>query len=230
MEIVLNEDWKEALSDELEKDYMRNLFHFLENEALSHRISPPEPVIFEAFNQTPFSDVKVVVLGQDPYHQLGQSHGLAFSVQAGTRVPPSLRNIFKAIENDFSEFKAPDHGNLTYWAKQGVLLLNTTLTVRESQAGSHQKKGWERFTDRIIQLLSNERSGLVFMLWGKPAQQKEVLIDSTRHCILKSVHPSPLSAFRGFLTAGHFLQANRYLLSLGKKPIDWQIPNIPSEQ
>lgn len=230
MEILLNEDWKEVLAEELRKEYMQNLFHFLKQEEQEHKIFPPAHNVFEAFNHTHFSEVKTVILGQDPYHQLGQSHGLAFSVPPGTRIPPSLRNIFKALENDFPAFRTPNHGNLTYWAEQGVLLLNATLTVREAQAGSHQKKGWERFTDHVIQLLSGERSGLVFMLWGKPAQQKEALIDPGKHCILKSVHPSPLSAFRGFLTAGHFAQANQYLASLGKEPIDWQIPNIPSER
>ncbi len=230
MEILLNEDWKEVLAAELGQPYMADLFHFLRNEERLYTIFPPSPLRFEAFNQTPFSQVKVVILGQDPYHQPGQSHGLAFSVPPGTRVPPSLRNMYKALEIDFPAFKRPNHGNLTSWAKQGVLLLNATLTVRHGQAGSHQKKGWERLTDHIIRRLSEERSGLVFMLWGKPAQQKEVLIDSAKHCILKTVHPSPLSAFRGFLTANHFLKANQYLISIGKDPVDWQIPNIPSEQ
>lgn len=230
MEILLNEDWKEVLGRELQQTYMQDLFRFLQGEELQYKVFPPSPLIFEAFNQTPFSEVKVVILGQDPYHQLGQSHGLAFSVPPGTRVPPSLRNIFKALENDFTEFKTPNHGNLSYWAKQGVLLLNTTLTVRQGQAGSHYKKGWERLTDHIIRRLSDERRGIVFMLWGKPAQQKEALIDPTKHGILKTVHPSPLSAFRGFLTANHFLKANQYLMSIGKDPVDWQIPNIPSEQ
>lgn len=230
MEILLNEDWKEVLDGELQQPYMQDLFRFLQREELQHKVFPPSSLIFEAFNQTPFSEVKIVILGQDPYHQLGQSHGLAFSVPHGTRVPPSLRNIFKALANDFPKFRTPNHGNLTYWAKQGVFLLNTTLTVRQGQAGSHHKKGWERLTDHIIRRLSEKRTGIVFMLWGKPAQQKEVLIDLTKHCILKTVHPSPLSAFRGFLTANHFLKANEYLINIGKEPVDWQIPSIPSEQ
>lgn len=230
MEILLNEDWKEVLAGELQQDYMRDLFQFLESEEVQYKIFPPSPQIFDAFNQTPFSNVKVVILGQDPYHQLGQSHGLAFSVPPGVRVPPSLRNIYKALQNDFSEFRTPAHGNLTFWARQGVLLLNATLTVRQGQAGSHHKKGWERFTNRVIGLLSERREGLVFMLWGNPARQKEQLIDPSKHCILKAVHPSPLSAFRGFITAGHFLQANEYLIRTGKDPINWQLPNIPSEQ
>lgn len=227
MEAKMEESWKVALKDELQEPYMKDLMAFLETEYSNNVVFPPRHLIFEAFNRTPFNKVKVVVLGQDPYHKLGQSHGLAFSVQVNTTIPPSLRNIYKALKNDFENFEIPSHGNLSAWAEQGVLLLNTTLTVRESQAGSHQKKGWEKFTDHVIHLLSDKKEGIVFLLWGKPAQKKEKLIDTTKHCVLKSVHPSPLSAHRGFLENKHFSKANQYLINQGKSPINWQLSNIP---
>jgi len=227
MEVIMEESWQLVLQDELQKSYMKDLMTFLETEYKNNTIFPPQPLIFEAFNRTPFHKVKVVILGQDPYHKLGQSHGLAFSVPPNISIPPSLRNIYKSLKNDFENFEIPLHGNLSYWAEQGVLLLNTTLTVREGQAGSHQKKGWEKFTNHVIHLLSDKKQGLVFLLWGKPAQEKEKLIDTTKHCILKSVHPSPLSAHRGFLENKHFSKANQYLVNQGKSPIDWQIPSIP---
>lgn len=227
MEIMMDESWKTVLRKELQQSYIKDLKAFLESEYSHNVIFPPRHLIFEAFNRTPFNKVKVVILGQDPYHQSGQSHGLAFSVPKNVKIPPSLRNIYKSLKNDFEAFEIPLHGNLSSWADQGVLLLNTTLTVRESQAGSHQRKGWEKFTDQVIHLLSEKKTGLVFLLWGRPAQEKEKLIDTEKHCVLKSVHPSPLSAHRGFLENKHFSKANQYLIRHGEEPIDWQAPNIP---
>lgn len=186
-------------------------------------IYPPAPDVFRAFELTPFAAVKVVILGQDPYHGAGQAHGLAFSVPYGQPIPPSLRNIYKALQHDFADFQPPQHGCLESWAKQGVLLLNTVLTVQAGQAHSHAAWGWEQLTDAAIAALSAQQSGLVFMLWGAHAQKKGVLIDRNRHLVLESVHPSPLSAHRGFLTCGHFAAANTYLQRQGLPAIDWQI-------
>lgn len=220
MEVKIETSWKTALQPEFEKAYFATLVDFVRNEYSSKRIFPPAPLIFNAFDQCPLSEVKVVILGQDPYHGVGQAHGLCFSVNDGVEFPPSLINIFKEINRDLA-VPVPQTGNLIRWAKQGVLLLNATLTVEAHKAGSHQGKGWETFTDAVIQLLSEKKENLVFMLWGSYAQQKGTYIDASRHLVLKSVHPSPLSAYRGFLGCGHFSAANNYLLSKGKKEIVW---------
>lgn len=222
--VKLEPSWKERIGDYLDRPEMRALSAFLrEEKARGKTIYPPGPEIFNAFAHTPFDKVRVVILGQDPYHGPGQAHGLSFSVRPGVRVPPSLQNIFKEIEDSLG-IPRPDHGCLTPWADRGVLLLNAVLTVEAGQAGSHQGKGWEGFTDAAIAALDREREGLVFMLWGSHAQKKGQLIDGRRHKILRSVHPSPLSAHRGFLGCGHFAQANAYLESRGEPPIDWSLP------
>lgn len=218
----LEPGWKQALADEFRSDYMAQLRAFLLAEKQQGKeIYPPGPLIFNAFDHTPFDQVKVVILGQDPYHGPGQAHGLCFSVPEGVRPPPSLVNIFKEIERDLGG-AVSRNGNLEHWADQGVLLLNATLTVQQGLAGSHQGKGWERFTDAVIDRLNRERDGIVFMLWGSYAQKKGALIDRQRHLVLTAPHPSPLSAHRGFLGCGHFSMANDYLKSLGKAPINWQ--------
>ncbi|MFC5438777.1 uracil-DNA glycosylase [Rhodanobacter ginsenosidimutans] len=222
--IRLEASWKARLEDYLRRLEMQALAAFLRAEkAAGKRIYPPGPAIFSAFDHTPFDAVRVVILGQDPYHGPGQAHGLCFSVPVGVRVPPSLDNIFKEIQRDL-DIARPDHGCLTPWADRGVLLLNSVLTVEEGRAGAHQGKGWEGFTDAAIAALNHEREGLVFLLWGAYAQRKGSLIDRNRHCVLTSVHPSPLSAHRGFLGCGHFSAANRYLESRGQAPIDWSLP------
>jgi uracil-DNA glycosylase len=220
----LEPGWQSVLALEFEKDYMKSLKAFLIKEKESgHAIYPKNSDIFNAFNHTPFDQVKVVIIGQDPYHGPGQAHGLAFSVQKGVPIPPSLKNIYKELETDFDNFKKPDHGSLMQWADRGVLLLNATLTVRAREPGSHQGKGWEIFTDRAIQVLSEKRSGLVFLLWGKFAQNKSVLIDENKHTILKAAHPSPFSAYNGFFGCKHFSKSNAVLVENGLQPIDWQI-------
>lgn len=210
----------------LEDAFRRPSFHALKarlvKERAQHAVYPRGADIFAAFEQTPFDAVKAVVLGQDPYHGPGQAHGLCFSVQCGVPPPPSLQNIFKELERDL-RYPPPAHGDLTAWARQGVLLLNTVLTVRAGQAGSHQGWGWEDFTDHAIRALSERHKGLIFLLWGRPAQQKEVLIDNEKHYVLKAPHPSPLSAHRGFIGCGHFSQVNELLLAQGKEPIDWRL-------
>ena len=222
--IKLEPSWKERIGAYLERPEMQALSAFLRNEKQHGKvIFPPGPEIFAAFEHTPFEQVRVVILGQDPYHGPGQAHGLCFSVRPGVPPPPSLQNIFKEIQRDLG-IAPPDHGCLTPWADRGVLLLNAVLTVEQSQAASHQGKGWEGFTDAAIDALNREREGLVFLLWGSYAQRKGQLIDSSRHCILRSVHPSPLSAHRGFLGCGHFSAANRYLEEHGQAPIDWSLP------
>ncbi|KQX97613.1 uracil-DNA glycosylase [Rhodanobacter sp. Root480] len=222
--IRLEASWKARLEDYLRRPEMQALAAFLRAEkAAGKRIYPPGPAIFSAFDHTPFDAVRVVILGQDPYHGPGQAHGLCFSVPVGVRVPPSLDNIFKEIQRDLG-IARPDHGCLTPWADRGVLLLNSVLTVEEGRAGAHQGKGWEGFTDAAIAALNHEREGLVFLLWGAYAQRKGSLIDRNRHCVLTSVHPSPLSAHRGFLGCGHFSAANQYLESRGQAPIDWSLP------
>ena len=224
-DVKLEESWKAHLFGEFEKPYMLELKKFLqEQKAKNKTIYPPGPQIFNALNSTNFENVKVVILGQDPYHGPDQAMGLSFSVPRGVRPPPSLQNIFKEIEADL-KIKRPHHGDLTSWAKQGVLLLNATLTVEAAKAGSHQKRGWELFTDKIISSLNRERENIVFMLWGSYAQKKGAFIDRNKHCVLESVHPSPLSAHRGFLGCRHFSKANAYLESKGLAPIDWSIPN-----
>lgn len=216
--------WKAKLSREFSQPYFSELKNFLRQEKQNgETIYPPGPLIFNAFNQTPFDQVKVVILGQDPYHGPGQAHGLCFSVQVGVKPPPSLANIFKELMTDVG-FKIPDHGSLESWASQGVLLLNAGLTVRDGQPASHQGKGWETFTDAVVKILNEEKAGLVFLLWGKPAQLKGSLIDPVRHHILKAPHPSPFSAYTGFFGCRHFSKTNELLLNMGREPIDWQTP------
>ncbi|MEI7896363.1 MAG: uracil-DNA glycosylase [bacterium] len=222
VEPVIEASWLEPLGEEFNMDYFRELKAFLLEEKKKYRIFPPGRLIFNAFNHTPFDRVKVVLLGQDPYHGEGQAHGLCFSVPAGVQKPPSLVNILKELKSD-TGMDAPGQGNLTSWAEQGVLLLNATLTVRENQAGSHQNHGWERFTDAAIKQLSLRRTGLIFMLWGNYAIAKKALIDDSKHFILTSVHPSPLSAHRGFFGCHHFSQANNLLRQQNVEPIDWRL-------
>nr|WP_297169340.1 uracil-DNA glycosylase [uncultured Dysgonomonas sp.] len=220
MDVKIEESWKKQLQNEFEKDYFINLTNFIRNEYQTKQIFPPAKLIFNAFEHTPFDKVKVVILGQDPYHNDGQAHGLSFSVNDGIQFPPSLINIFKEINSDLG-IPIPKSGNLTRWADQGVLLLNATLTVQAHQAGSHQNKGWENFTDAAIKKLADERENIVFLLWGSYAQKKAAFIDSNKHLILKSVHPSPLSAHRGFFGNKQFSQINDYLTSKGLTPIQW---------
>lgn len=224
MPAALESDWLKHLGQEFEKPYMKTLKSFLlEEKQKGFTVYPKGSDIFNAFNHTPFEQVKVVILGQDPYHGTGQAHGLSFSVQKGMIVPPSLKNMYKELADEFPDFKIPSHGNLTAWADQGVLLLNATLTVRAHEAGSHQKRGWEIFTDKVITELSEQRTGLVFLLWGRYAQQKEGLIDHQKHHILKAAHPSPFSAYNGFFGSGHFKKTNELLTKQGLTPINWQI-------
>ncbi|GGC84950.1 uracil-DNA glycosylase [Halopseudomonas salina] len=224
-EVKLESGWKAALADEFGKEYMRTLREFLRvQKANGQIIYPPGPRIFNALDSTPLDQVKVVILGQDPYHGPGQAHGLAFSVPPGIRPPPSLQNIFKELERDL-DIPRPAHGCLTHWAEQGVLLLNAVLTVEAGDAGSHAKRGWERFTTRIIEVAAQQHEHLVFILWGSYARQKAEQLDLSKHCVLTSAHPSPLSAHRGFLGNGHFSAANDYLQLHGRKPIDWALPD-----
>ncbi|MES2636241.1 MAG: uracil-DNA glycosylase [Pseudomonadota bacterium] len=219
----LHPSWLTVIGDELEKPYMLALRHFLKEEKVAGKvIFPPSPLIFNAFNHTPFEQVRVVIIGQDPYHGLNQAHGLSFSVQTGVALPPSLINIFKEISTDLN-IKMNRNGDLTAWADQGVLLLNATLTVELSKAGAHQGKGWEAFTDAAITALNAQRENLVFVLWGSYAQKKGAFIDESKHLVLKSVHPSPLSAHRGFFGNHQFSTINQYLIKQGKTPIDWQL-------
>ena len=219
----LDPSWQAVIGDELNKAYMQSLREFLKHEKASGKtIFPPSQLIFNAFNHTPFDKVRVVIIGQDPYHGIGQAHGLSFSVPSGVALPPSLLNIFKEIESDLG-IKMSKNGDLTAWADQGVLLLNATLTVEMANAGSHQNRGWEEFTDAAIAALNNHREGLVFVLWGSYAQKKGAMIDSKKHLILQSPHPSPLSAHRGFFGNHQFSTINRYLQEHGKTPINWQI-------
>jgi len=222
-DIQLEVSWLQHLAGEFEQPYMRGLKAFLAAEKnAGKRIFPHGAEFFNAFFHTPLPEVKVVILGQDPYHGEGQAHGLCFSVQPGVRTPPSLQNIFKEIQTDLG-FPIPNHGHLTAWADQGVLLLNSVLSVECARAASHQGKGWEHFTDRVVDIVNREREGVVFMLWGSYAQRKGTIIDPLRHCVLKAPHPSPLSAHRGFFGCGHFSAANNYLEGRGAKPIDWQL-------
>ena len=223
---TLDPQWQRQLSDELEKDYMRSLHEFLAaRQQQGAVIYPPQSQWFTALNSTPLDQVKVVILGQDPYHGSSQAHGLCFSVLPNVKVPPSLANIYKELKSDLG-IEPPNHGCLTPWAEQGVLLLNATLTVEQGQAGSHQGKGWETFTDSIIDKINDHRQGVVFMLWGSYAQKKASMIDAERHLILQSVHPSPLSAYRGFFGCGHFSKANQYLESQGVGSVDWRLPML----
>ncbi|MCK9509449.1 MAG: uracil-DNA glycosylase [Pigmentiphaga sp.] len=220
MEVRIEESWKQVLQSEFDKPYFVDLVQFVKTAYAKGKTYPPAPLIFNAFDQCPFDDVKVVIIGQDPYHGPGQAHGLCFSVNDGVAFPPSLINIFKEIERDLN-IALPTSGNLTRWANQGVLLLNATLTVQAHQAGSHQGKGWETFTDAVIKTLAEQKSDLVFMLWGSYAQRKGAYIDSQKHLVLKTVHPSPLSAYRGFIGCGHFSAANEFLRARGKQEIKW---------
>lgn len=219
----LHESWKEALAAEFGEPYFRDLKAFLLQERQAgHPFYPPGPLIFNALDSTPFDQVKVVILGQDPYHGPGQAHGLSFSVPQGVQPPPSLVNIFKELHADLG-LPVPGHGNLEKWARQGVLLLNATLTVRAHQAASHQNRGWERFTDAVIRALNDRREGLVFVLWGRSAREKGKLVDQNRHHVLTAAHPSPLSAHNGFFGCRHFSAVNRLLASHGQEPIDWSV-------
>ncbi len=220
MDVKMEEGWKNLLQDEFEKDYFEQLVKFVKTEYANKQIFPPAPLIFNAFDQCPLKDVKVVILGQDPYHGEGQAHGLCFSVNDNVQFPPSLLNIFKEIQRDLN-ISIPSSGNLLRWARQGVMLLNATLTVEAHKAGSHQGKGWELFTDSVIHKLASSKENLVFMLWGSYAQQKAKLIDNEKHLILRSVHPSPLSAYRGFIGCGHFSEANKYLRNHQLPIIEW---------
>ncbi len=218
-----DDSWAPILKPLFEQDYMKRLSAFVQEERSRGHVFPPQDLVFNAFRLTPFDQIKVVILGQDPYHNVGQAHGLSFSVPDGIAHPPSLRNIFAELVTDIPGFQIPVSGDLTKWAKQGVLLLNATLTVRAHEAASHQGHGWEQFTDSIIARISADREGVVFLLWGSYAQRKAMLIDHSKHLVLKSVHPSPLSAHRGFFGCKHFSQTNAYLTEQGKKPIDWKL-------
>lgn len=215
--------WHELLAEETEKPYYQTLQEFLEREYQAGPIYPVKERVFEAFNLTPYEEVKVVILGQDPYHGPNQAHGLSFSVLPGNKIPPSLRNIYKELASDLG-YQPVAHGYLEKWARQGVLLLNTVLTVREGQANSHRNQGWEKLTDEVIKKLNERKEPIVFILWGKPAQTKGKMIDSARHLILEGPHPSPLSAHRGFFGTQPFSKTNQALVSYGQKPIDWQLP------
>ena len=220
MDVKIAPSWKERLQDEFEKDYFRHLVHFVKDEYSKYKVFPPGRQIFSAFDHCNFDDVKVVIIGQDPYHGPGQANGLCFSVNDGIRLPPSLQNIYKEIEDDLGK-KMPASGNLERWANQGVLLLNATLTVRANRPGSHQNKGWEQFTDAAIKKISDEKEGVVFLLWGSYAQRKGAIIDRSKHKVLESAHPSPFAANRGFFGCRHFSKTNEYLKERGLEPIDW---------
>ncbi|MGB7786169.1 MAG: uracil-DNA glycosylase [Salinimicrobium sp.] len=214
-------DWKKKLNHELEKPYFKELLSFVEAEYAENECFPQPANIFKAFELSPFEKTRVVIIGQDPYHGYGQAHGLCFSVQPGTKIPPSLVNIFRELKADLDK-PVPEHGNLEEWARQGVLMLNATLTVRKGEAGSHKGKGWEKFTDAVIKLLSEEKEHLVFLLWGAPAQKKGRKIDESKHLVLKTGHPSPLAANRGYWFGNrHFSKTNEYLTSVGKEPVEW---------
>lgn len=220
MQVKIEDSWKKALSDVFEKNFFQRLVSFVKDEYQVNQVFPPGKEIFNAFNHCPLDAVKVVILGQDPYHGPGQAHGLSFSVKPGVPFPPSLLNILKEIKSDIG-IDMPPNGDLTRWSNQGVFLLNATLTVRANQAGSHQNQGWETFTDEVIKVISSRRSNVVFMLWGAYAQKKAELIDSNKHLILKAPHPSPLSAHRGFLGCKHFSKANQYLIEKNLQPVIW---------
>jgi len=223
MDIQIEESWKEILKDEFDKTYFQHVVAFLKAEKASGKIIyPPGSLIFNSFKQTPFSNVKVVIIGQDPYHNPRQAHGLCFSVPDGIAKPPSLLNIFKELKNDLG-IPIQENGNLTKWASQGVLLLNASLTVRQNEPGSHSQIGWLQFTDQVIKKVSDEKEGIVFLLWGKFAQEKQALIDETKHFVLKAAHPSPLSANNGFFGCKHFSKTNELLIKQHKIPVDWKI-------
>ncbi len=215
--------WDSVIKPLFQSEKMQALSAFVQAERKTFQVFPPTDLVFHAFQLTALDKLKVVILGQDPYHNDGQAHGLSFSVPEGMAIPPSLRNIYSELSTDIQGFQIPSHGNLTKWAEQGVLLLNATLTVRAHEAGSHQKKGWEMFTDEIIKAISENCEHVVFLLWGSYAIKKSNLIDSSKHLILTSVHPSPLSVYRGFYGCRHFSKANEFLISKGEQPIDWQV-------
>lgn len=221
---MITNDWLPALQEEFKKPYYRKLYQFVGEEYTRTTIYPPADDIFNALHLTPLSQVKVLILGQDPYHNAGQAHGLCFSVKPEVDIPPSLENIYKELESDLGCY-IPDNGYLVKWAQQGVLMLNTVLTVRAHQANSHQGQGWEQFTDAIIQAVNAQDRPIVYLLWGKPAQSKIPMLTNPKHLILKAPHPSPLSAYRGFFGCKHFSQANQFLEEHGVEPIDWQIEN-----
>ena len=223
MNIRIEESWKEVLREEFDKIYFQHIITFLKAEKASGKIIyPPGSLIFNAFEKTPFPNLKVVILGQDPYHNRGQAHGLSFSVPDGVPKPPSLINIFKELKNDLG-LEIPDSGNLEKWASQGVLLLNASLSVRQNEPGSHSQTGWLQFTDSVIKKISDQNEGIVFLLWGKFAQEKQSLIDETKHYVLKAAHPSPFSADKGFFGCKHFSKTNELLMKQNKAPIDWKL-------
>lgn len=222
--VSIGNDWDDLLAGEFQKEYYLDLRRFLKEEYASHRVYPNMYHIFNALKHTACKDIKAVILGQDPYHGAGQAHGLCFSVQKGVQPPPSLVNIFKEIQNELG-LPIPRHGELTSWAKQGVLLLNTALTVREGQPTSHRGKGWEVFTDKVISTVNQSQNPVVFLLWGSHARSKKALITNPLHLVLESAHPSPLSAYNGFFGNGHFLAANKFLTDRGLAPIDWSLPD-----
>ena len=221
MSVKIEESWRRVLAPEFEKPYFQHLIAFVKGEYATAAVYPPGPQIFHAFDACPFNELKVVILGQDPYHGKGQAHGLSFSVAEGVRTPPSLQNIFKELQADLPETPPAPNGNLDRWAQQGVLLLNATLTVRAKEPASHQKKGWEQFTDAVIQRISDEKEHVVFILWGASAQKKGEIIDARKHLVLKAAHPSPYAADRGFFGSRPFSQTNTYLQQHGEKPITW---------
>ena len=223
--VNIGNDWDNVLKGEFDKEYYLKLRRFLKSEYANHTVYPDMYDIFNRLKYTPYADVKVVILGQDPYHEPGQAHGLSFSVQKGVALPPSLVNIYKEISDEFGVQMPRDCGCLTDWAKQGVLLLNSTLTVRAHRANSHSKRGWQIFTDNVIKKLNEREKPVVFMLWGSNARSKKAFIDTDRHLVLECAHPSPLSAYRGFFGCGHFIKANEFLARHGEKPIDWTIKN-----
>ncbi|MBR6253556.1 MAG: uracil-DNA glycosylase [Clostridia bacterium] len=223
--VKFNNSWDDILKEEFEKDYYKNIREFLKYEYSHYKIYPNMNNIFDSLKYASYENIKVVIIGQDPYHEEGQAHGLSFSVQPGIAIPPSLQNIYKELHDDLGCY-VPNNGYLVKWAKQGVLLLNNVLTVRAHQANSHKDKGWEEFTDSIIKILNKREKPIVFMFWGACAKTKEALVTNPNHLILKAVHPSPLSAYRGFFGCKHFSKANEFLKSHGEEPIDWQIENI----
>jgi len=220
MDILSDSGWKSVLAEEFQKNYYKNLQSFVQKEYSSFNIFPKQSLIFSAFSQCSFKDLKVVMIGQDPYHEKGQANGLCFSVNDGVRIPPSLRNIFKELKNDTGK-EIPQSGDLASWAHQGIMMLNAVMTVREGMAGSHKKKGWEIFTDAVIQKINKQKDHIVFILWGNYAIEKGKMIDRHRHLVLTSVHPSPLSASRGFFGNNHFSRTNKYLIENGMQPIKW---------
>ena len=224
MDVNIESSWKEVLKNEFAKTYFLEIVTFLKIEKNAGKIIyPPGPLIFNAFTQTPFHKVKVVIIGQDPYHNPGQAHGLSFSVPSGVKPPPSLMNIYKEFNASLGIAMPAEFGNLTKWAEQGVLLLNAILTVRANEPGSHSKIGWMNFTDAVIKKISDEKSGIIFLLWGKFAQEKQALIDETKHHVLKAAHPSPFSAYQGFFGCNHFVKTNQLLTEQGLQPIDWKL-------